>query len=326
MNLDELAKNLSDPTRIGLNDELAKKLGVLDADVTRGRLLSQTEEIRGHLQVLFLACYVIDDTDFFGDGEVYWWSIPAMVDDEGKVSCNPLHGLPNAMPPHKCGDHDWMTNLSLAKPPVWAVIPPTDEVEQCVIRIGIYDDDRDPADMGAAMTAGLEALANVSSEPLSGAQHIVNPVRDAIYERLKAQDDDILIEQDLVIRRGEVTRFGAGMMGSLINSMVRAYYFVHDTRRTKVFGPVTLHKGQTERVTFGEPIQQGGRIAMFARNHDVSCPRFGELNVDQPFRNHVVSAREAEQLEDGFEVIGTGPAKFVAYYTPSYTKEAMDLG
>ena len=321
MNLDELAKHLSSTERIGLDSDLAAKVGVADADVTRGRLLAQTDGIRGHLQVRLLGCFVVDDTDMFGDGEIYWWSIPAVVDREGTVSKDPLSGLPTGMAPHKCGDQEWMTNLSLNDPPLLAVIRPGDEPASCVVRLGIYDDDRDPADIPGAVRAGIEAFAALSEGPMKGADNIINPVRDAINAHVKAQDDDILIDQDIVIRKGDVVRFNAGMIGSVINSMARAYYTVLDTERTQRFGPVTLHKGQTEQVKFDAPITAGGRLAIFARGHDVSCPSFGDLTFDQPFVNRVVSRSKEPELHNGFPIIGTGPAKLVAYYTPSYAAE-----
>jgi len=315
MNIDELAKHLADKSRIGLTDALCEKLDLDSTAVTRARLSAQITEGRGHLQVLFLACFVVDDTDFFSDGEIYWWSIPAVVEADGKVSRNNTYGLPNGMDPHKCGDQEWMTNLSLSDPPLWAVIPPGDDAESCVIRLGIYDDDREPADLPGAMTEGLEALAGMSTEPLSGPTQIIGPVRDAIFKHLKAEQDDILIDQDLIIRRGEVARFGVGMVGSVINSMVRAYYFVRDTERTQQFGPITLHKGETAQVQFDVPMKQGGRLALFARGHDVGCPSFGVLTVDMPFFNRVLSSRQEADLEGGFPVTGNGPAKFIAFYT-----------
>ena len=319
MDLDGLAQHLADPERIGLSAALVDKLKIVPAEATRGRLLVQTDGERGHLVVQFLGCYVIDDTDFFGDGEIYWWSVPVLVNEEGQVEKNVLHGLPSGMPDHKCGDHEWMTNLSLADPPVWAVIPPGEGYQRCVIRVGIYDDDREPADVPAALGAGLEALAAASDQPLSGPDAIIGPVRDAIYAHLKAEDDDILIDQDILIRKGDNARFGAGMIGSVINAMARAYYFVRDIKHTRQFGPVTLHKGQVERVRFDVPIAQGGRVAIFARGHDVGCPTFGDLNVDTPFLNRVITQGQEVNLEDGFDVMGNGPAKLVAFYTPSYS-------
>ena len=81
--------------------------------------------------------------------------------------------------------------------------------------------------------------------------------------------------------------------------MVRAYYFVRDTKHTKQFGPITLHKGQTEQIYFDEPIRQGGRLALFSRGHNVTCPTFGELNTDMPFMNRVITKRQEGDLKDG---------------------------
>jgi hypothetical protein len=33
----------------------------------------------------------------------------------------------------------------------------------------------------------------------------------------------------------------------------------------------------------------------------------------------VIDSRQQEDLKDGFQVMGTGPAKFIAFYTPSYS-------
>lgn len=317
MGLDELAQHLSNPAHIGLNEELAKKLRVASADATRGRLMAQLEGDHAHLGVYLLACFVVDDTDFWGDGEIYWWSIPALVTSGGKVHKDPLVGLPSGAPPHKCGSLEWMTNLSLAKPPLLAVIPPSDEVESCVIRLAFYDDDGAKADLPKALSAGLEALAEVSSAELSGSDQIILPVRDAIWKSLRAEQDDILVDQDVALRRGEVVRFGRGMIGSVVNAMARVYYFVRDETQTQQFGPVALHKGQTETVKFDQPMKSGGRLALFARGADVSCATFGDLNTDLPFQNRIIEARNEVSLESGFHVTGTGPAKLVAFYTPA---------
>jgi hypothetical protein len=318
MNFDELAKRLTDRGRIGLNEELAKKLRIPSADAGRGRMLAEQEEARGHLQVSLLGCFVVNDTDLFTDGEIYWWSIPALIDASGKTHPDPFYLLPNAMPPHRCGDQEWMSNLSLGEPPLLAVIPPGDDAQSLVIRLGIYDDDWAPAKIPEAMTAGLEALAALGDKDYPNAEAISGPVRNAIFDSLKAKDDDILIEQDLVLRKGDASQFGAGMIGSVVTSMARAYYFVRDTVRTKQFGPVTLHKGQSEQVRFDVPFEQGGRLSLFARGHDVTCPTFGDLGVEQPFFNRVLTRHQASELANGVTVTGSGPAKLVAYYTPSY--------
>ena len=317
MSLEDLAKQLSDTSHIGLEEGMGKKLGMVDADATRGRLMAQMEADRSHLGVYLLACYVVDDTDFWGDGEIYWWSIPAIVDTEGKVTKNALYGLPNGAPPHKCGDHEWMTNLSLKTPPLLAVIPPEDAVDSCVVRLGIYDDDGAAANMPKAMTEGLETLASMTSDAMTGPEQIINPIREAIYKSLRADQDDILIDQDITLRKGEVTLFASGMVGSIINAMCRVYYFVKDEGKTEQFGPVTLHKGQTETVKFDSPLKSGGRLALFARGADVGCSAFGDLTTDMPFMNRVIETRHEGGLENGFHVTGQGPAKFVAFYTPA---------
>ncbi|MFO0566098.1 MAG: hypothetical protein U0263_10585 [Polyangiaceae bacterium] len=316
MSLDDLASKLSDPSRIGLSEELAKKLGVVSREATRGRLMAQVEGDASHLGVYLLATYVVDDTDFWGDGEIYWWCIPALGRAGGRVRKEVLAGLPSGAPPHKVGSLEWMTNISLNQPPLLAVIPPEDDVESCVLRVGFYDDDGARADLPRAMTAGLEALANVSNEELPSAEHIITPVRDAIYKSLRAEQDDILVDQEVVLRRGEVVRFGRGMIGSVVNAMARVYYFVRDEAKTEQFGPIALHKGQIETVRFPSAMRGGGRLSLFARGADVTCQAFGDLNTDLPFQNRVIDGRHEKNLEQGFSVAGTGAAKLVAFYTP----------
>jgi hypothetical protein len=144
----------------------------------------------------------------------------------------------------------------------------------------------------------------------------VAPVRQAIWKSLDADEDDILVDQDIVLRRGEVSRFGAGMLSSVINAMARVYYFVKDEEKTEQFGPIALHKGQTETVKFNQRLRGGGRLALFARGADVACSAFGDLTNDQPFINRIIDSRQEGGLEQGFNVIGAGPAKFIAFYTP----------
>jgi hypothetical protein len=316
MGLESLAKKLSNPNRIGLTPELVTGLGIASEDVTRGRLMAQLEGDRSHLGVYLVGSYVVDDTDIWGDGEIYWWSIPVIIDAAGKVLRDPLHGLPSGMSPHRLGSLEWMTNISLAEPPLLAVIPPGDAAKSCVIRLAFYDDDRLPADLPRAITAGLEAYREISTEALPGPEHVITPVREAIWRSLQADQDDILIDQDLILRHGEAGSFGHGMIGSVINAMVRVYYFVADEQTTQRFGPISLHGGQVEQVTFNEPLRGGGRVAMFARGADVSCPAFGDLSTDLPFMNRVIGGRQEAAFTSGFSVLGKGPAKFVAFYTP----------
>ncbi len=316
MKIDEIAKRLCSKEQIGLSDALASKLGIDSEEAVRARLMATSDIDRSFLGVYVLGAYVIDDTDFWGDGEIYWWSIPTIVDSQGKVTRNALNGLPSGAPPHKVGSLEWMTNVSLNDPPLVALIPPEDKASACTIRLAFYDDDGKPADMRGAMEAGIEAFAEIKPEPLVGAEQIITPVRQAIFAALKAQEDDILIDQDVTIRRGSAVQFSAGLIGSIMNSMIRLYYFVRDEGKTEQFGPVMLHKGQSETVKFSSALKGGGRLAMFARGADVSCSAFGELSTDTPFINRAVDRSHEPQLANGFNISGNGPAKFIAFYTP----------
>lgn len=316
MKLDAIAKLLSDRGHIGLSDELARKLGLGTEEATRGRLMAHADVDRPCYAVYLLGAYVVNDTDFWGDGEIYWWSVPCMATADGQYVKSALYGLPNGAPPHKVGSHEWMTNLSLKDPPLLAVIPPEERITACTIRLGIYDDDGKPADLPAAMTAGLEAFAGVSEDPVASSEQIIAPVRQAIFTGLKAQEDDILIDQDVTIRRGTTVLFSSGLVGSAVSANVRVYYLVKDEDRTETFGPVVLHKGQTETVRFPTPMRGGGRLTLFARGADVACSAFGELRTETPFVNRVIDKAHEESLASGFAVTGNGPAKFVAYYTP----------
>ncbi len=316
MKLDDLARHLSNREHIGLTEEVAKKLGITTEEATRGRLMALADMDRSYFGVYLLAAYVVNDTDFWGDGEVYWWSVPTLLDAEGKVQKDWLYGLPNGGPPHKVGSLEWMTNLSLKDMPLLAVIPPEERIAACTVRLAFYDDDGKPANLAASMTAGLDAFASVSSEPLSSADQIITPVRQAIFAGLKAEEDDILVDQDVTIRRGNVIPFSSGMIGAVMTSNIRVYYLVKDEDRTETFGPVTLHKGQSETVRFPSTLRSGGRLSLFGRGENVTCSAFGELNVDTPFVNRVVDSAHESALTDGFTLTGTGPAKFVAFYTP----------
>jgi hypothetical protein len=315
MRIDHLAKLLSDRSRIGLTPELADRLKIRSEDILRAQLLSDVEDDKGHLGVYLLGTYVVDDTDFWDDGEIYWWAIPTMVDRAGKASWSVTTGIPSGMPPHKVGSLEWMQNLSLGDPPLLAVIPPSDDVAAAVIRLGFYDDDAEVANMPRALAAAYETLAGFSVADFASPDQIVLPVRDAIFKSLKAEDDDILIDQDLTLRRGQSTRFGAGLVGSMVNAMVRIYYFVRDEEKTEEIGPFALHKGQAETLTWKTPLAPGGRLAIFARGADVNIATLGTLSVDMPFANRVVDATNVRSWSQGITLNGTGPAKVIAYYT-----------
>ncbi len=316
MELETLAKRLADPARPGMTPELADKLKLRDEDVVRAQLMASSDGPRGPLGVYLLAVYVVDDTDLWDDGEIYWWSVPALVDKQGKASWSAISGLPACGAPHKCGSLEWMTNLSLSEPPLLAVIPADDEIASCVIRLGIYDDDKKPADMNAALGAGYLALSECKREGLAGAGQIITPVREAIYKALAAQDDDVLIDEDVTLRRGDAARFNVGFVGSTINAMARAYYVVKDELHTETAGPVILRKGEEGRLAFASDLEVGGRISIFARGGDVKCPVFGELTTDRPFAGKVLDAALAKTLARGIEVTGAGASKVVAFYTP----------
>jgi hypothetical protein len=314
MGLDDLAKKLTDSSRIGLTSELAQKLKV-NPDAVRGRLLASSDQ-GSALGVYIVGVYVVDDTDFWSDGEIYYWTIPVLVDKDGKTQWGGDSGLPTGAPPHSVGSHEWMTSISLKDPPLIAAIPPDPDICACVIRMAFYDDDGAIADVPKAMTAGLQTLCTCMTEGLSGPDQIITPVREAIFKSLRAEQDDILIDQDLTLRRGEKMNFNVGLVGSLMNSMVRVFYFVNDEKHTEQAGPVMLRKGQIEHVRFNSKIESGGRVALFSRGAEVSAPAFGDLTTDTPFVNRVLDQREISTLADGFDVKGHGPAKLTAWYTP----------
>jgi hypothetical protein len=316
MDLEELAKRLADTERLGMSADIADKLKIKSAEIVRAQLMAMSDGNRGPLGVHLLAIYVVDDTDLFDDGEIYWWSIPTLLDRQGKASWSSVSGLPAGSPPHKCGSLEWMTNVSLQDPPLLAVIPADDEIAACVIRLGIYDDDKKPADVGTAMAEGYKALALCAREGLPGASQVITPVREAMFRSLKAEEDDVLIDEDVTIRRGENARFNVGFVGSMINANVRAYYVVKDELRTETAGPVVLRKGEEGRLAFASDLESGGRIGIFARGADVKCPVFGELTTDRPFAGKVLDAALAKTLTRGIEVTGAGAAKVVAFYTP----------
>jgi hypothetical protein len=167
-----------------------------------------------------------------------------------------------------------------------------------------------------ALSEGYEALGNCMREGLPGAGQVILPVREAIYKSLKAEDDDILIDEDITIRRGENARFNVGLIGSMINAKTRAYYVVRDELTTEMAGPVGLRKGEVARIAFASELKRGGRVSIFARGADVECPVFGNLTTDMPFAGKILDERLAKTLAGGFDVTGRGPAKVVAFYTP----------
>src|SRR5208283_5218292 len=103
MALESLAKRIANPSRLGMTPELAQQLRIPSEDVARGQLMAMAEGDRGPIGVYLLAMYVVDDTDVIGAGEIYWWSIPVLLDAKGNASWGAATGLPNGAEPHKCG-------------------------------------------------------------------------------------------------------------------------------------------------------------------------------------------------------------------------------
>jgi hypothetical protein len=320
MQYEGLAAKLANRTRIGFSDELADKLKVKSEDAIGGALLGMTEGERGVLGVYLLAVYVIDDTDFWSDGEIYWWSIPTLETKSGGVMWGPNYGLPNGAPPHKCGDLEWMTNIALKDPPLLAVIPQTDpDVVTAAIRVAVYDDDGALADFPKSMAAGYEALAACKNEGTGGAATIVGPVRDAIFKTLRGEQDDILVEEDIVLRRVDA-RFGVGFVGAVSTAKARVYYFVKDELRTKTLGPIALKKGDSATLKPEAPVASGGAIAIFARGADkkteITVGSFGTLSTDKPFLGDVLDAKRAAELNAGLKIDSNADVSLVAFYTP----------
>ena len=180
----------------------------------------------------------------------------------------------------------------------------------------MYDDDKSPADMGRALGAGFDALASCKREGLPQAAQILGPVADAIYKSLAAQDDDVLIDEELTIRKGDALRYNVGFIGTVVTAKARAYYVVKDELRTEVAGPVVVRKGEVARLAFASDLQSGGRVFIFARGADVECPLFGTLTTDRAFAGKVLDPGLVKSLAAGFDVTGRGAAKVVAFYTP----------
>ncbi len=316
MGYDELARRLADRDRSGLSPELADQLKLPSEDVLRGQLMALSDERRGPMSVSLLSVYVVDDTDTWDKGEIYWWTIPVLVDTRGNARWSPLSGLPMGAAPHKCGSQEWMTNFSLAESPLVALIPPDEEIAACVVRLAIYDDDDKPADVPRALGEGYAAISRCAREGLAGAHQVIVPVREAIFNAVGAKDDDILLDEDVTIRRGGATCFNVGFVGAIVSARARAYYVVKDELRTETMGPAALRRGQSERLPFKTKPARGGRLSVFARGADVKSDLFGSLTTEMPFGAKVLDEHLAEQLERGLLVSASGAAKVVAFYTP----------
>ena len=310
---DDLAHELSRTDRPGLDDALTAKLKIVDADITRARLRSQASDGRAHVVVHLLGAWVEDCRDI-GKGEVYWWSIPMLGGTDGKIRWNALAGLPNGAQPVSVGNNSWLGGISLDKPPVLAVASPDEDVAAVMVRIGFYEDDWAPALLGPALKAGMTVLGEYK-EPSKDVDGFVLPIRQAIYDSLKAKQDDFMLEKDIKLLREEGGGFGAGTISSHLTQYIRVYLFARDVERTEVAGPFKLAKGQERRVVFPSSLESGGRLAIFSRG-TVKADRFGVLDVNQPFVDHAIDEKEEGTLAKGLTITAEEDAEFVAYYTP----------
>lgn len=316
MSLEDIARQLSDPSRVGMTPELVEKLKLKSVDATRGQLMAAGSGDAGPTSVHLLAMYVIDDTDFWDRGEIYWWAIPTIVNEDGSASWSPLTGLPTGAAPIKVGSKEWMSSLDLKNQPLVAVIPADDAIAKCVIRLGVYDDDRAPADVPGALTAALDYISTFRREGLSGPDELITPIRSLIWKHLRAEQDDMMVDEDLTIARSGSLHFQCGFVGSVNTGFARVYYVVKDAARTEQLGPFDLTKNDTKTVQFTSEIQQGGRVSILSQG-DASTSLLGELNLDNAYASKIVDAGLAASLKNGLTVSTTKkPARFVVFYTP----------
>lgn len=312
--LDDLARTLSDPKRIGLDEDLGKQLRLADEAVTRTRLDAQLEEGKGFRTVHILGAWVEDDTDIIGKGEVYWWAIPMLGNASGKVVWSPLCGLPTGVPPERVGSKEWMKGFPLAKPPMIVAIPPSEDYAAAFVHLGFFEDDWAPAKLAPAMKAGLSKLAEIKA-PADGPEPFSAPIRKAIFDSLKAQQDDLMLERTIKLLREEGRGYGAGAIGSALTEFIRVYWIVKELDRTETLGPWSLAKGQEQRVLPPSGFEGNGLLSLFARG-TVRAEPFGTLETERPFLNAAIDARHETSLAGGFNLVAESDAEVIAFYTP----------
>lgn len=313
--LDDLARTLSDPQRIGLDEDLAQQLRLADESVTKTRLEAQVDEGQSFRTVHLLGAWVEDDTDVIGKGEVYWWAIPMLGNASGKVVWTPVCGLPTGVPPESVGSKHWMKGFDLKKPPLILAIPPSSDYAAAFVHLGFFDDDWAPAKLPPAMRAGLVALAEIKGQADSP-EAFFGPVRKAIFDSLKAQQDDLMLERTIKLLREEGKGYGAGEIGSALTEFVRVYWVVKDSERTETLGPWSLAKGQEQRVLSPSGFEGNGLLALFARGGPVRAEPFGTLDTERPFINAAIEPRHESSLSGGFTLVAEGDAEVIAFYTP----------
>lgn len=252
--------------------------------------------------VYLLAVYVIDDADLFGDGEVYWFSIPALVSGDGGET-RPSFAMPRGARPVRCGSKQWLSSVSLARPPLLAVVPDMDEVDALAIHLGLFDDDGKPADVERALgdAARLE-------EPL------LEQIALATHRALGSDGDDLLLEQRVDLAR--TARYGVGFVTSVISRRARVFLITKDELASEVCGPVRVRVGPGETIRFRSPILVGGRMAFFARGSEVAIAGVGTLSDEAPFFNRAIDPSLADAASAGLPVTSAGVSEIVALYTP----------
>lgn len=310
----QLALSLVRADRLGMTPEVARSLGVESEAETAALLTKIASESAGLLGVYLLGVFVIDDTDLWSDGELYWFSIPTLV-KRGGAEMRTTWGLPDAAEPVQCGSGSWLSSVDLDHPPLLAIVPLWDDVESCVIRFGLYDDDVLPANIGGAAAALFAELTSAPREATS-ASELVGPLAERFLERAGAAQDDVLHDREIEIARAGAARFSAGFVASSVTAKARVHLFVRDEQKTEQAGPVSVFPGHGARIHFGSRLVPGARICFFACGADVTISSIGVLGESGPFLNRTVDAKLAEASEEGFVIHSVGRATVVAFYTP----------
>jgi hypothetical protein len=313
--IDDLARLLADKTRPGLTPEVLEKLKILDEDVMRARLEAQAAEQGSHVTIHLLAAWVEDCRDAVGKGEVYWWTIPMLGGTDKAIRWNAMCGIPTGAGPIAVGNKEWLPGLTLKNPPLIAVIPPSDTVAACIVRVGFYEDDWAKAEVASGLRVGMEALGNATL-PAGDIEAFVQIVRQPLWDLLKAKQDDYMLERDAKFLKQDGAGFGAGSITSMLTQYIRVYILARDIERTETSGPFTVTRGTQQRIVFPSSLEGGGNLAIFCRGK-ANAGRFGALDIDTPFLNVAIDARDEAGLASGFTITAEDDSvEMIAYYTP----------
>ncbi len=287
-----LAPDDDDPVRVAVFDPAAAERDLAAAMAGAGSLFG----------VYLLAVYVIDDAELFGDGEVYWFSIPALVSARGDEA-RPSFARPFGARPISCGSKRWLGSVGLARPPLLAVVPDSGEFDALAIHLGILDDDGKPADVERALDDAAKAEG-------TGLAQVVQ----VVHRSLGSDGDDLLLEQRIQLARS--ARYGVGFITSVISKNARAYLVTRDEPASEAWGPTAVAAGPGETIRFPSPILVGGRMAFFARGSEVAIAGVGALSDEAPFFNRAIDPSLAEAASAGLAVTSAGRSEILALYTP----------